>query len=540
MKRILLLLMICVMPMCAFAQKQDRVERMMRKMSVRDKVGQLFIINYGHYTPKGEIEEMIKKDRIGGLIIMEVGMEQYANQMNEFQKQSRIPMVISIDGEWGASMRFDTLTQFPRNMQLGALSNKEMVYKVGRAMADQFRRVGVHINYAPTIDVNNNPKNPVIGQRSFGDDRDKVAQYGAALIRGMQDGGVWTSAKHFPGHGDTDVDSHKALPTLPFDRARLDSIELYPFQEAINQDVWMVMVGHLNVPALDPTGLPSSISYPIITELLKEEMGFKGIVVTDALGMKGVSTYMPAEMVPVASFKAGSDLLLMPAQDWHRSIQNMVKAVKSGEISRERLDESVRKVLKMKEQLGLLDGTPFIDPKNIYEDTETKEVIDLIQEVCDASVTMVKRPSVALKGEGSLAQLIKEGRAKEVVLDKRMSLASLDGAKLSVEGAEYAVVYLPELRAPKNDFNSYSNMKPEEIYGFLTEWARQQKVILAVMNNPYVLDQIDVKAFDGIVIGYSSVDQNMKAVGKVLSGQIDAEGVLPVSAGGLPTGYSAK
>ena len=540
MKRILLLLMICVMPMCAFAQKQDRVERMMRKMSVRDKVGQLFIINYGHYTPKGEIEEMIKKDRIGGLIIMEVGMEQYANQMNEFQKQSRIPMVISIDGEWGASMRFDTLTQFPRNMQLGALSNKEMVYKVGRAMADQFRRVGVHINYAPTIDVNNNPKNPVIGQRSFGDDRDKVAQYGAALIRGMQDGGVWTSAKHFPGHGDTDVDSHKALPTLPFDRARLDSIELYPFREAVKQDVWMVMVGHLNVPALDPTGLPSSISYPIITELLKEEMGFKGIVVTDALGMKGVSTYMPAEMVPVASFKAGSDLLLMPAKDWHRSIQNMVKAVKSGEISRERLDESVRKVLKMKEQLGILEEKPFIDPKNIYEDTETKEVIDLIQEVCDASVTMVKRPTVALKGEGSLSQLVKEGRAKEVVLDKRMTLASLDGAKLSAKGAEYAVVFLPELRAPKNDFNSYSNMKPEEIYGFLSEWAREQKVVLAVMNNPYVLDQIDMKAFDGIVIGYSSVDQNMKAVGKVLSGQIDAEGVLPVSAGGLPTGYSAK
>lgn len=540
MKRTLLLLMVCIMPMFVFGQKQDRVERMMRKMSVRDKVGQLFVINYGHYTPEGQIEELIKKDRIGGLIIMEVGMEKYANQMNAFQKQSRIPLAISIDGEWGASMRFDTLTQFPRNMQLGALSNTDMVYKVGRAMADQFRRVGVHINYAPTVDVNNNPKNPVIGQRSFGDDREKVAKYGAALIRGMQDGGVWTSAKHFPGHGDTDVDSHKALPTLPFDRARLDSIELYPFREAINQDVWMVMVGHLNVPALDPTGLPSSISYPIITKLLKEELGFKGIVVTDALGMKGVSTYMPAEMVPVASFKAGSDILLMPAKDWHRSIRNMVKAVKSGEISRKRLDESVRKVLKMKEQLGLLDGTPFIDPKNIYEDTETKEVIDLIQQVCDASVTMVKCPSVALKGEGSLAQLLKEGRAKEVVLDKRMSLASLDGAKLSVADAEYAVVYLPELRAPKNDFNSYSNMKPSDIYEFISEWARDQKVILAVMNNPYVLDQIEIKSFDGIVIGYSSVEQNMKAVHKVLAGEIDAEGVLPVSAGGLPNGFSAK
>lgn len=540
MKRIILFLLICIMPTISFAQKNDPVERMMRKMSVRDKVGQLFIINYGHYTPEGEIEQMIKKDRIGGLIIMEDEMVHYANRMNAFQQQSRVPLVISIDGEWGASMRFDTLTQFPRNMQLGALSNTDMVYKVGRAMADQFRRVGVHINYAPTIDVNNNPKNPVIGQRSFGDNPEKVAKYGAALIRGMQDGGVWTSAKHFPGHGDTDVDSHKALPTLPFDRARLDAIELYPFQEAINQDVWMVMVGHLNVPALDPTGMPSSLSYPIVTKLLKEEMGFKGIVVTDALGMKGVSTYMPAEMVPLASFKAGSDMLLMPAKDWHRSIRNVIKAVKSGEISRERLDESVRKVLKMKQQLGILEEKPFIDPKNIYEDTETKEVVDFIQQVCDASMTMVKRPSVALKGEGSLAELIKSGRAKEVVLDKRMSLASLDGAKLSAEGAEYAVVYLPELRAPKNDFNSYSNMKPEEIYGFLSEWARQQKVILAVMNNPYVLDQIDMKAFDGIVIGYSSVDQNMKAMRKVLSGQIEAEGVMPVSAGGLPNGFSAK
>ena len=532
--------MVCIMPIFSFGQKQDRVERMLRKMSVRDKVGQLFIVTYGQHTPDAQIEEAIKKDRVGGLIIMEDEMEHYANRMNNYQKQSRIPLVISIDGEWGASMRFDTLTQFPRNMQLGALSNTDMIYKVGRAMADQFRRVGVHINYAPTVDVNNNPNNPVIGQRSFGDNPQKVAKYGAALIRGMQDGGVWTSAKHFPGHGDTDVDSHKALPTLPFDRARLDAMELYPFQEAINQDVWMVMVGHLNVPALDPTGMPSSLSYPIITKLLKEEMGFKGIVITDALGMKGVSTYMPAELVPLASFKAGSDVLLMPAQSWHRSINNVIKAVKKGEISRERLDESVRKVLKMKEQLGLLDGTPFIDPKNIYEDTETKEIIDFIQDICDASVTMVKRPSVALKGEGSLNELIKSGRAKEVVLDKRMSLASLDGAKLSVEGAEYAVVYLPELRAPKNDFNSYSNMKPEEIYGFLSMWAREQKVILAIMNNPYVLDKIDLKAFDGIVIGYSSVDQNMKAVGKVLAGEIDAEGVLPVSAGGLPNGFSAK
>ena len=253
--------------------ERDKVEEIIAKMSLREKVGQLFIIEY---SDKYDLEDpyfdkLIKRDKIGGLILMEMDIDKYIERINRFQTMSKIPLLISVDGEWGVSMRFDTLTQFPRNMQLGALSSPDLVYQVGRAMAKQFVRLGIHINYAPTIDINNNPLNPVIGQRSFGDDREKVAQYGAAIIKGMQDGGIMTSAKHFPGHGDTETDSHKALPVLTFERTRLDSLELYPFRHVIKEGVAMVMVGHLSVPSLDPTGVPSSISYPIITELEKRD-----------------------------------------------------------------------------------------------------------------------------------------------------------------------------------------------------------------------------------------------------------------------------
>nr|HPK30057.1 glycoside hydrolase family 3 protein [Bacteroidales bacterium] len=375
--------------------ERDKVEEIIAKMSLREKVGQLFIIEY---SDKYDLEDpyfdkLIKRDKIGGLILMEMDIDKYIERINRFQTMSKIPLLISVDGEWGVSMRFDTLTQFPRNMQLGALSSPDLVYQVGRAMAKQFVRLGIHINYAPTIDINNNPLNPVIGQRSFGDDREKVAQYGAAIIKGMQDGGIMTSAKHFPGHGDTETDSHKALPVLTFERTRLDSLELYPFRHVIKEGVAMVMVGHLSVPSLDPTGVPSSISYPIITELLKKEMGFEGIVVTDALGMKGVAEYIPRERVAIESFKAGSDILLMPPAERRKSISAFLKAVRKGEISKERVDESLRKILKMKEQLGLLDARPQIDPNEAYAQVESKEVLELINKVAEESMTLIKRPN---------------------------------------------------------------------------------------------------------------------------------------------------
>lgn len=520
----------------------DKVETIINNMSLKEKVGQLFIVNYSSYSTNREISRLIKRDKVGGLILMESDPVEHCERMNALQKKADIPLLITIDGEWGASMRFDTLTQYPRNMQLGALSSEALVYEVGKSMATQFRRLGIHVNYAPTVDINNNPKNPVIGTRSFGDDREKVAKYGSALFRGLQDGGVGTSAKHFPGHGDTEVDSHKALPLLPFGRERLDSLELYPFKKAIADGVWMIMVGHLSIPALDSTLIPSSISYPIITNLLKEELGYKGIVITDALNMKGVSEYIPAETVATESFKAGSDLLLMPPKNYHKSINNLYKAVKRGEISEERVNESLRKMLKLKEHLGILESVEDISPENIFADLENKEVLDLIQEVSDSSVTLIKAPSYPLdkNNKRSLYQKIADSKAIAIELDKRISTESLDAAKASAEGKECVVLYLPELRAPKNDRELYSKLSPDEIYAYISNWAKEQKIVLAIMDTPYVLDKIDIPAFDGIIVGYSTSEMNKRSVSKVLNGEIVPHGVLPVVAGGFPNGYNYK
>ena len=524
------------------AEQGDKVETIIKNMSLKEKVGQLFIVNYSNYSRKSEIMRLIKRDKVGGLILMESDPVEHCEKMNKLQSKADIPLLITIDGEWGASMRFDTLTQFPRNMQLGALSSEALVYEVGQAMATQFKRLGVHVNYAPTVDVNNNPKNPVIGTRSFGDDREKVAKYGSALFRGLQDGGVGTSAKHFPGHGDTEVDSHKALPLLPFDRERLDSLELYPFKKAIEDGVWMIMVGHLSIPALDSTLIPSSISYPIVTGLLKEELGYKGIVITDALNMKGVSEYIPAETVATESFKAGTDLLLMPPRNYHKSIKNLIKAVKRGEISEERVDESLRKMLKLKEYLGILESIEDLSPENIYAELESKEVLDLIQEVSDSSVTLIKAPSYPLNKDkkNSLNKKVADSMVVEIVLDKRISTESLDAAKASAAGKEGVVLYLPELRAPKNDRELYSKLSPAEIYSYISNWAKEQKMVLAIMDTPYVLDQIEIDAFDGIIVGYSTSEMNKRSVSKVLNGEITAHGVLPVVAGGFPNGYNYK
>lgn len=511
----------CFSPSEAFAQNST-VDSLIADMTLREKVGQLFILEYAD-----GIEKEVRRDKIGGIILMESPLEKYGGWLNALQKESSIPLVISIDGEWGASMRFDTLTQFPRNMQMGALSSPELVYKAGIAMASQFRRLGINIDFAPSVDINSNPLNPAIGPRSFGDDREKVAAWGAALMHGLQDGGILTSAKHFPGHGDTETDSHKALPLLPFDRERLDSLELYPFMRLINEGVAMVMVGHLNVPALDSTGMPSSISYQIITKLLKEQMGFKGIVITDALAMKGVSTYVRSQTVPLESFKAGSDILLMPPHKWHRSIKTLYKAVRRGEIPVSRVDESLRKILLMKQQLGILKNAPEIVSENIFQDVETPETLSLIQEICDSSVTMVTRPS------GNYSSV------DTVSLSRDLDYNSLRQAKESAEELEHIYLKLPAFRAPKNNKELYTSVPPQEIYNFVSQWATEQKITLLIMDTPYVLNKIDVDAFDGIYICYSDTPANRLSAWKVISGQMEAKGVLPVSAGGFPTGYSA-
>jgi beta-glucosidase-like glycosyl hydrolase len=343
-----------VVLLCAFTPNANKrmdkqVERILQQMTTREKIAQLIFSQTDSYLfsdkHKEATNQLVEVEGIGGMLILQDSLPRYLTRMNELQSKSKIPMLISIDGEWGPSMRFVEFPFFPQQMQLGALPNDSLIYKMGLAVAEQCKLANIHINFAPVVDINVNPKNPVIHTRSFGENRDKVTAYARAYMRGMQDGGIIACAKHFPGHGDTEVDSHKGLPVLTFDKERLNQLELYPFVDQIHQGVKMVMIGHLLVPALDTT--VSSISKPIVTGLLKQEMGFGGIVVTDALSMKAVSANRTSAEIAIAAYKAGVDILLQP-KDIVAAIDRIEQAVNSGECSIEGLEDRVRKVMLMR------------------------------------------------------------------------------------------------------------------------------------------------------------------------------------------------
>ncbi|MGO3155022.1 MAG: glycoside hydrolase family 3 protein, partial [Mesonia sp.] len=271
------------------------VDSLYADMSLEEKVGQLFMVDI--FSSKGDaaadnIKKLIDDYHIGGVIFSKGGPQQQAKMNNEFQELSRIPLLIGMDAEWGLAMRLDSTYAFPWNMTLGALEDNQLIERVGQRIAKHSKRLGVHINFAPVVDINTNPENPIIGNRSFGENKERVTQKALAFMKGMHKENVLSSAKHFPGHGDTDTDSHKALPTLNFTKKRLDSLELYPYYKMIQEGVSSIMVGHLNVPALEPRkNFPSSLSKKIITELLRDSLHYKGLVFTDALNMRGVADF---------------------------------------------------------------------------------------------------------------------------------------------------------------------------------------------------------------------------------------------------------
>jgi len=289
------------------------VDSLMKVLTPEQRIGQLFMVAAYSNKPKAhqdEIIKLIKNQQIGGLIFMQGGPLRQAKLCNMYQQISNVPLMISIDGEWGLAMRLDSTVSFPKQMTLGAIKNDTLIYNMGVAIAKHCKRMGIHVNFAPDIDVNNNASNPVINMRSFGENKYKVAAKGIAYMKGMQDNKVMGTGKHFPGHGDTDSDSHKTLPTINHSRERLDSLELYPFRELINAGLTGAMVAHLNVTALDDSKKPSTLSSKIITDLLKTEMGFKGLIFTDALNMKGVANFASTGMVDAKALIAGNDVLL--------------------------------------------------------------------------------------------------------------------------------------------------------------------------------------------------------------------------------------
>ncbi|MBK7944813.1 MAG: glycoside hydrolase family 3 [Flavobacteriales bacterium] len=361
-------------------------------LSLDERIAQLMMVAaYSNKEAKHatEIEGLIRERNIGGLIFFQGGPGRQAKLTNRYQAVAKTPLMLGMDLEWGLAMRLDSTMRFPRQMALGAIQDDALIEAMGLEIARQMKRLGVHVSFSPVVDVNNNPANPVINDRSFGEDRENVARKGIAYMRGLQNGGVIATAKHFPGHGDTDSDSHHALPMIAHSRTRLDSLELYPFHRLVEEGLGAIMVGHLEVPALDVNkGLPSTLSKPIVSDLLSGEFGFNGLVFTDALNMKGVANADKPGEIELRALLAGNDVLLFP-QDPVKAIERIRQAVDAGEIDAALIEHKCLKLLRAKEWAGLAKQQP-VKLEGINDDLNTMSGIQLRRALYGSAITVAK------------------------------------------------------------------------------------------------------------------------------------------------------
>jgi len=520
------------------AQKQW-VDSTYDSMNLKERVGQLFMASIWSKNDNeaDTIRKLIAENHIGGLIFSKGGPVKQAQLTNEFQKMSKVPLLIGMDAEWGLAMRLDSTFALPWNMTLGAIQDNQLVEEAGAAISKQTKRLGVHFNFAPVVDINTNPDNPIIGNRSFGEDKFNVTEKSLAFMRGMHREGALSSAKHFPGHGDTDSDSHKTLPTINFSAERIERVELYPYKKLIPEGLSSIMVAHLNVPDLEPTdGKPASLSTDIITDILKKELGFNGLIFTDALDMKGVSRNMEPGEVDLDAFRAGNDILLM-SEDVGRASQSIMDAVNDGTISENRLALSVKKILYAKYKAGLHDFKP-ISTNFLIEELYTSRDEALLEELYENAATLIKNNKAVVPvkdlseekiayvnfgdddGSVFLQQLKKYAKVDWVQADKLASL--LD--KLE----EYDRVIIGFHKSNSSPWASYKFSNNELVW--LHEIARKNKTILALFARPYAL--LEVKSFtniEGIIIGYQNHPLAQKKVGQIIFGAVQAKGRLPVS-----------
>lgn len=374
-----------------FPFKGQWVDSVYNTLSLEEKLGQLFMVaaySDGPQKNTETIQKLIGKHHIGGLIFMQGTAEAQAKQTNIFQKQSTIPLFIAMDAEWGLGMRLKGVHDLPKQMTIGASNDTTLMYEIGTVIAQQCKRLGVHINFAPTIDINNNPKNPVIGFRSFGENKLLVTQMGRNYMNALQQNNIMACAKHFPGHGDVTIDSHLDLPKIEKSKASLTALELYPFQGLIKNGVQGVMIAHLNLPLIEPQNIPSTLSYTLVTDMLKKEMGFSGLIFTDALNMKGVTKYFAPGEIELKAFMAGNDVLLFSEKP-DVAIQKLSYAYKTGNITEERLAHSVKKILGAKYEKGLAKKHIDIDEENVTTDIN-QAYESVMEKTAMAAITLLK------------------------------------------------------------------------------------------------------------------------------------------------------
>ena len=522
------------------------VDSIYNNLSLYEKVGQLFMVPA--YSNKdclhvNAVEKLITENKVGGLIFFQGGPVRQATLTNRFQSKSKIPLFISIDAEWGLSMRLDSTYRHPWNMTLGAVQDLKLVEKVGESMGKESKRIGVHFNFAPVLDINTNPKNPVIGFRSFGESKVNVSERAIALMKGVQNQGVFSTGKHFPGHGDTSVDSHKALPLVTLSREHVDLVELYPYKRMFDEGLVSVMVGHLNIPSLDPRpNYPTSISKGVVTELLQNEMGFDGLIFTDAMNMKGVSNYKEIDSISsipgyndLKAFLAGNDILLC-SEDASLAIEKIRSAYQANIITEERLAYSVKKILHYKFKSGLNNYKP-IETTNLYQDINPSSNEALQYQLFENSITVLQNKANILPIKN-----LENNKIAYVKLGDDENSAFVSTLKKYTEITEVINQNIDSLNLKLKDFNTviigfhksdkaWKNQEfTETELLWLQEIAKNNKVILDVLVKPYSLLPItNFEDIEGLVVSYQNSEISQIVSAELIFGAIDAKGKLPVS-----------
>lgn len=537
-----------------FEAQRSWVDSIYNQMSLKEKIGQLFMVDvFSSWSEKEihRVNDLIKEHYIGGVIFSKGGPYRQAKINNKFQKLAKVPLLVGMDAEWGLAMRLDSTYAFPWNMTLGAISDNKLIEKTGKQIARHCKRLGVHFNFAPVVDINTNSNNPIIGNRSFGEDKENVTQKALAFMKGMQSEGVLASAKHFPGHGDTDSDSHKTLPTVEFDAARIDSVELYPYKKLIKEGLSSVMVAHLNIPSLEPRAdYPSSISKNIVTTLLKDSLNFNGLIFTDALNMKGASNFKEPGEIDLAAFLAGNDVLLI-SENVPLAVEKIMAAYYKGTITETRLSHSVKKILYAKYKVGLNDYKP-VELAYLYDELNSVQNDILYHELVENSLTLIKNDRAILpvknldiKNIAYVSLGDDSGQAFYDTLNLYSKVDWVKGDKLSdilEKLKNYNYVIVGYHKSNDNPWKDYKFQDKELVW--LYEIARLNPTILSVFARPYaMLDLKSTTNFEGILMAYQNSVIAQEKAAQLLFGAVDAKGHLPVSLGQdfpLGTGYETR
>jgi beta-glucosidase-like glycosyl hydrolase/CubicO group peptidase (beta-lactamase class C family) len=529
--------------------QQKWTDSILSKMTIDQKIGQLFML--AAYSNKDKkhtdyIASVIKKYEIGGLIFMQGTPKKQIKLNNKYQKLSQLPLLIAFDGEWGLDMRLKETYRFPWNMTLGAIREDSLIEKFGARLGEQCKRMGIHVNFAPVVDINTNPKNPIIGNRSFGENKYNVTNKSIAFTKGLQSKNVMACAKHFPGHGDTQTDSHKTLPTIKFTEERIDSVELYPYKELFKHNLGSIMAAHLSVPSLvDNAKLPTSLSYSVLTDLLRNKMQFKGLVFTDALNMKGVSEFVEDEIdgkqkiksrkgkIDLKALLAGNDVLLF-TEDVSAAITQIKKALKNKTVTEDRINQSVIRILKAKYWCGLNKYQP-IEQTNIVNDLNTIEDTILHRKLMENAITLLKNKNAIFPIRDLLnakIAYVKLGDANNSTFIKRLkdytNVTVIDKEQIS-QLKDYNTVIIGVHKSNVNPWKSYQLTK-EELRIINSVSLNKSKTILNIFASPYAL--LDIENFtniDAVLLSYqnSTISQDLSA--QMIFGALGSKGKLPVN-----------